>query len=275
MGMKLLGAHLSVAKGIDTVQKQMEELRSDTCALFLKNQRRFVSKPIDPQIVASFKKVTKSPEVLVPHGSYLVNLANEATLEKSYACLVDDMERCDRLGILYYNIHPGSDVNKMGEGALRLIAKQLNKAIGAVPRVVVLLENMAGQGTVCGKTFEELACIIKHIEDKNRIGVTLDTCHMFAAGYDIRTADSFDKVMHDFDRIVGHKYLKAVHLNDSKFPLGARRDRHEHIGKGHIGIEAFRYIMNSHYFDNIPMVLETPEPDEYKNEIKLLRSLIE
>lgn len=272
-GMKWLGAHLSIAKGLDTLQRQMELIGGDTCALFLKSSRSFASKPLTEEAAAAFRKAVRHPERLLPHGSYLINLASDEAGDKHYACLVDDMRRCHALGIRYYNIHPGSDVQKRGRGALALIAAQLDRAMREVPGVVVLLENMAGQGTVCCASFEELGCIIEHVEDKARIGVTLDTCHLFAAGYDIRTAEGFERTMEAFDRAVGIGYLKAMHLNDSKCPLGSRKDRHEQLGKGLIGTEAFRYIMNSSYFEDMPLVLETPSPDEYKRELQLLRSL--
>lgn len=269
----MIGAHLSISKGIRTLQRQMEMLGSSTCAMFLKNQRQLRSKPMDEGEAEEFRRATKRPEAMVPHGSYLVNLANEDIAENSYGCLVDDLRRCSQLGIVYYNIHPGSDVKKIGERALLLIAAGINRALEEVRGVTVLLENMAGQGNVCGRTFEELAVIIENVSDKSRIGVTLDTCHLFGAGYDIRTAAGFEGVMEEFDRVVGMKYLKAVHLNDSKCALGSRRDRHEHIGEGEIGIEAFRYIMNSDRFEDIPMILETPDPARYKDELALLRSL--
>ncbi|KAI4291331.1 hypothetical protein PAPHI01_0605 [Pancytospora philotis] len=272
--MKLLGAHLSIAKGLGKLQMQMEGLKCEACALFLKSQRRLATKPLEESAVQDFKDKVRHPERLLPHGSYLVNLANPEIVERSYANLIDDMQRCKALGIRYYNIHPGSDVKQRGDEALAAIAAQINRAHAEVADVVVLLENMAGQGNVCGKTFEELAFMIARVDDKSRIGVTLDTCHMFAAGYDIRTAEAFEATMQQFDRTVGLGYLKAMHLNDSKFPLGARKDRHEQIGKGHIGLEAFRYIMNSSHFEDIPMVLETPDGDKYAEEIALLKSLV-
>lgn len=274
MSKKLLGGHLSISKGIHSIQDQMEVMNADTCALFLKNQRTFNFKPIEAAAVEKFKEHVKSPQLLVPHGSYLINLANPLTVEKSYACFIDDMRRCHALGILYYNIHPGSDTQNMGKGALKLIADNINRAMKEVPNVVVLLENMAGQGNVCGKTFEELRQIIDQVEDQSRMGVTLDTCHLFGAGYDIRTEESFEKVMRNFDDIVGLDNMKALHLNDSKCELNSKKDRHEQIGKGKIGLDAFKYIMNSPYFDNIPMVLETPDDAQYKKEIQLLRSLV-
>lgn len=272
--MKILGAHVSISKGIHTIQKEMEALNADTCALFLKNQRTFKFKPMENQAIENFKNCVKDPSVLVPHGSYLINLANPETIEKSYNCFLDDLKRCDQLGILYYNLHPGSDTKNLGPGALKLISENINKAIKEVPNVVVLLENMAGQGNVCGRTFEELRDIIDRVDDKTRVGVTLDTCHLFGGGYDIRTAEKFDKVMNKFKEIVGLEYLKAMHLNDSKAELNSRKDRHEQIGKGKIGVEAFKYLMNSDYFENIPMILETPDESKYKEEISFLKSCI-
>ncbi|KAI5172808.1 deoxyribonuclease IV [Pancytospora epiphaga] len=272
--MKWLGAHLSISKGLDTLQKQMDILESDTCALFLKSSRSFAAKPLTKEAITAFKKAVKHPERLLPHGSYIINLANDTVGDKHYDCLVDDLRRCHSLGILYYNLHPGADVNQTGERALSIIAKRLNQALKDVPGVIILLENMAGQGTVCCRTFREIACIIDQIEDKSRIGVTLDTCHLFGAGYDIRTGENFENIMQEFDKVVGMKYLKAMHLNDSKCPLNSRKDRHEQLGKGLIGLEAFRYIMNSRYFEEMPLILETPDPNEYKNEIQLLRSFV-
>ncbi|TBU07347.1 endonuclease 4 [Hamiltosporidium magnivora] len=274
---KLVGAHLSVVKGIYTVQEQMDLLGSETCAFFVKNQRRYFSSGMKIEDIEKFKKNIKNSEVLLPHGSYLINLGNPDPdiLEKSVACLRDDLKRCNDLSIKYYNMHPGSDVKKRGIKCLKQIANKINEVIKDIPNVIILLENMAGQGTVVGSKFEELKEIFSNIEDKSRIGVCLDTCHLFGAGYDIRTEEKFRKVMNQFDKIIGLEYLKAMHLNDSKEPLGSKKDRHECIGKGHIGLEAFKFIMNNDIFDNKPLILETPEPEKYGEEIKLLKSLIE
>lgn len=274
--MKLIGPHLPVGKGLHTVQEQMERLSCETCGLFLKNQRRYGFSPLDEEAAAQFRNDVKNPAILLPHGSYLINLANPETFEKGYSCLVDDLRRCNELGIRLYNVHPGSDTGKLGiKAALDLIAKNLNRVMREVPGVIILIENMAGQGRVCGKNFDELREIISGVEDKDRIGITLDTCHMFCAGYDIRTSELFEEVMKEFDRKVGLKYLKAMHLNDSMNEFNTKKDHHESIGKGKIGVEAFRYIMNSKYFENIPMILETPDPTKYAEEIALLKSFIE
>lgn len=271
---KLLGAHLSISKGIDKIQKQMESIGAKCCAIFLKNQKRYVSAPLNEKVVLGFKKTVLMPDLIVPHGSYLINLGNPEKIEESYLCLIDDLNRCKRLGIKFYNMHPGSDVTKMSKKCLDYIAIQLNKALKEVSDVIILLENMAGQGNVVCHKFEDLGYIIDKIEFKERIGVCLDTCHMFAAGYDIRTVEKFEKVMKHFDEVIGFKFLRAVHINDSKEELGSRKDRHEHIGKGKIGIEAFKYIMNSKIFENIPLILETPDSDLYLKEIEML-SLLE
>lgn len=272
---KLIGAHLSISKGIDKLQNMMESIGAKCCAIFLKNQKRFSSAPYKKVVVENFKKKILLPELIVPHGSYLINLGNPEKIENSYLCLIDDLKRCNELGIIYYNLHPGSDVTNIGQKCLDFISEQLNKALSEVPNVIILIENMAGQGKYVCHKFEDIKYIIDKIKFKNRIGVCLDTCHMFGAGYDIRTKEKFQTVMKHFDDVIGLKFLKAVHLNDSKEDLGSRKDRHEQIGKGKIGIVAFKYIMNSSIFEDIPMILETPNHDEYSNEIKLLNSLIE
>lgn len=271
--MKLIGPHLSIAKGLHTIQKQMKYLKCETCAIFLKNQKRYESPALTEEAIESFKKEVENPLILLPHGSYLINLANPEKIQKNMDCFVDELKRCHSLGIKLYNLHPGSDVTNIGvEKATKLVGDNINDAMKIVPGVVILIENMAGQGNVLGKTFEELRMIIDNVTDKERIGVTLDTCHLFASGYDIRTEESFERVMKEFDEKVGLKYLKAMHLNDSLHELGTRKDRHQGIGKGKIGIDAFKYIMNSKYFEDIPMVLETPDPDQYIHEIELLKS---
>ncbi|KAK6090899.1 hypothetical protein P3W45_000144 [Vairimorpha bombi] len=267
---KLVGAHLSISKGIDKIQKEMESIGAKCCAIFLKNQKRYSSTPLTERVITGFKKNVLMPDLIVPHGSYLINLGNPEKIENSYLCFIDDLNRCNDLGIKFYNMHPGSDVTKMGKKCLDYIAQQLNKALEEVPNVIILLENMAGQGSVVCHKFEDLKYIIDQINLKERIGVCLDTCHMFAAGYDIRTEEKFEKVMRHFDEVIGFKFLRAVHLNDSKEGLGSRKDRHEHIGRGKIGIEAFKFIMNSDIFENIPLILETPSVDVYANEIEML-----
>ncbi|CAD26065.1 DNA LYASE/ENDONUCLEASE 4 [Encephalitozoon cuniculi GB-M1] len=271
---KLIGAHLSISKGIHTIQAQMELLGLDTCAIFLKSQRRYLTPPMKQGAAEMFRAHVRHPELIVPHGSYLINFGNPDLVDKSMECLVDDLERCKSLGIGMYNMHPGSSKGKGRAECLRSIGHHVNTALSRVQGVTVLIENMAGQGSVVGSSFEELRDIIGGIEDRERIGVCLDTCHLFGAGFDITTEEKFLEVMERFDRVVGLEFLKAMHINDSKEALGSKKDRHESIGKGMIGEKAFRFIMNSKVFDNIPLILETPDPGKYKEEADFLRSLI-
>ena len=282
----LVGAHVSSAKGVFNSIPNGAELGCNAIAMFLKNQRTWKMPVLSEDEVEKFKsncvKFEFSKDHFVPHGSYLINLGNpdEEKRNKSLQSFIDDLKRCDRLGIGLYNFHPGSTVGQCTvKQSIEHISDCINEAHLQTESVVILLENMAGQGNVIGSRFQELADIIERVKDKSRIGVCLDTCHTFAAGYDIRTPEKFDLVLKEFDSIIGRKYLKALHLNDSKTELGSHRDLHESIGKGCIGIDCFRFIMNDDRFHGIPMVLETPIKDNdysvYKQEIELLYSLIE
>lgn len=274
---KYVGAHLSIQGGIYLIFEKIEQIRARAAALFLKPQKTFTTKPYLPETIEKFK-CANTHEKLLPHGSYLINLAqpDKEKAVKSYNLFLDELVRCEQLDISMCNIHPGSNVGKLPiSDACELISENINKAHKETKTVIVVIENMAGQGNTVGSKFKELKMIIDGVEDKSRIGVCLDTCHLFGAGYNITTKESFKKVMDEFDQVVGIEYLKGVHLNDSKEPLGSRRDRHQSIGKGLIGLEAFAYIMNSPIFNNIPMILETPDPSKYKEEIDLLYSLIE
>ncbi|OEH79275.1 putative endonuclease V [Cyclospora cayetanensis] len=256
-------------------------------ALFLKCQRKWVSPPLAESAISGFKErcdqleMDKSMQVL-PHGSYLINVANpdKTKQENAYNALLDDLQRCEALGIKLYNIHPGSTVGECTkEEGIRNIAAAVNRAHRDTAFVVVVLENMAGQKNVVGSKFEDLRDIINLVENKERVGVCLDTCHLFAAGYDIRTAEKFEKVMEEFDAIVGYKYLKGMHINDSKSELRSGLDRHELLGKGHLGLEPFKYIMqHPTRFKDMPLVLETPDPTEgsiWKKEIKQMYSFLD
>ncbi|MBO7516671.1 MAG: deoxyribonuclease IV, partial [Spirochaetia bacterium] len=217
-------------------------------------------------------------DYILPHDSYLINLGN-ADPEKrgrSLASFTEELVRASQLGLKYVNFHPGSHLKEITEEeCLDLIAGSVNQALAdpATGNVMAVIEATAGQGTNVGYRFEHIARIIAGIADKARVGVCIDTCHIFAAGYDISTASGFESVMSEFDRIIGIKYLRAMHLNDAKKECGSRVDRHECLGKGCIGMEGFKYIMQSPYFENMPLVLETPEPDLWADEIKLLRSV--
>ena len=282
---KWVGAHVSAANGLQNSVTNSVAINGNAIALFLKNQRTFSFSPLQPSVISDFKEACcvhgyDPKKHFLPHGSYLINLGNpdEEKRAKSYGLFLDDLKRCEQLGIGLYNFHPGSTVGQCSrQESIRLIANAINAALKETSSVVVVLENMAGQGNVIGSTFEELDQIIKQVEPSDRIGVCLDTCHMFAAGYDIRTKAKYDQVMADFDRIVGFDRLRGIHLNDSKEGLGSGKDRHENIGKGKIGLEGFRLLMNDKRLVGIPMVLETPDSDGeslYAKEIELLYSLI-
>ncbi|OAG29340.1 hypothetical protein NEDG_01413 [Nematocida displodere] len=272
---KFVGAHVSSQGGVDTVFERAASVNGRAVAMFLKNQKTYAAKPLDPGAVLRFQAL-KTHDHILPHASYLINLAqpDPEKARRSYALFLDELKRCEQLGILLCNFHPGSNVAKLPiEQACLLISENINRAHRETSAVIVVIENMAGQGSVVGASFGELRCIIDGVLDKARVGVCLDTCHLFGAGYDIRTKESFALVMEEFDRLVGLSYLKGMHLNDSKMPLGSRKDRHESLGRGLIGLEAFAYVMTSPLFTNIPLILETPDPSRYREEISLLYGL--
>ena len=269
------------------------QIGANSFALFLKSQRKWASPPLAPEAKTQFHAYLKqhgyeAAKHILPHGSYLVNLAqaDKAKADQAYDNFVDDLQRCEDLGIRLYNFHPGSTGGDTMEAATKRIATQLNRSHKATESVVTLIENMCGSGNVVGSRFEELRDIISHVEDKSRVGVCIDTCHAFAAGYDLRTPEAFAETMKKFDEIVGLKYLKALHLNDSKAPFGSHRDLHANIGTGCLGLRAFHNVMNFEPFQGLPMVLETPIDEKgpdgksvenkqiWADEIKLLESLI-
>ncbi|MCK5294586.1 MAG: deoxyribonuclease IV [Arcobacteraceae bacterium] len=289
---KFFGAHVSVAGGVFNAPLAAIELGAKSFALFTKNQKRWDAKPFDTKTLDLwFKNLELSgvlPKHILPHDSYLINLGNpeEEKLIKSRNAFIDELERCDILGLDRLNFHPGSHLQKFGKKVenrdelideaelqcLEVIAESINIALDKTKNVKAVIENTAGQGTNLGYKFEHLAYIIDKVEDKSRIGVCIDTCHMFTAGYDIRTREAYDKTWADFDKIVGREFLMGMHINDSKPDLGARVDRHESLGLGKIGIDAFDFIANDNRMDDIPLVLETPNTDIWKEEIAKLNS---
>ncbi|KAI9329742.1 apurinic/apyrimidinic endonuclease Apn1, partial [Obelidium mucronatum] len=285
--LKWVGPHASAAGGPANAVGYTSRVGGRAFALFLGSQRKWERPPLTDAAVAAFKQQCADNNFnkahIVPHGSYLINLGNPDAekRKKGLDAFLEDVSRCERLGIELYNFHPGSTVGECSiEHSISLIAEGINEAIAKTPSVILVIENMAGQGNTVGRTFEELRQIIDLVENKERVGVCLDTCHLFASGYDIRTAEKFDGVMKDFDRIVGLQYLKAMHLNDSMTDLNSGKDRHDHIGNGKIGLEAFRFIMNDDRFNSMPMVLEVPVDPKteiaiYTREINLLYSLVE
>jgi deoxyribonuclease-4 len=280
MSNKYIGAHVSASGGVFNSVINAVELNAKAFALFTKNQRQWKAKDLETKVIDKwFKELEKSkilPKHILPHDSYLINLGHPVieNREKSLDSFIDEIQRCDILGLDRLNFHPGSHLKQISEDeCLDNIVVSLNRAIDKTKNVIMVIENTAGQGSNMGYKFEHLAHIIDGVEDKSRIGVCIDTCHLFTSGYDIRTREAYDKTFEEFDRVVGSKYLKGMHLNDSKPELGSKIDRHESIGKGKIGLEAFRFMMNDSRMDDIPLVLETTNPDIWKEEIELLYSL--
>lgn len=233
---------------------------------------------LEAKTISSFKANCKmlgfSAEHILPHDSYLINLGAPEVdkLDKSRAAFIDEMERCNQLGLTLLNFHPGSHLKKVSEQeCLATIAASINLAHKTVPDVVAVIENTAGQGTNLGWKFEHLAEIIEQVEDKDRVGVCIDTCHTFTAGYDLRTKEDCERTFAEFDRIVGMHYLRAMHLNDSKVEFASKVDRHHSLGKGEIGWDCFEYIAKDSRFDGIPLILETIDPDIWQQEINTLR----
>jgi len=292
---KFVGAHVSASGGVFNAPLNAMEIGAKAFALFTKNQRQWVAKPLDEETIAKFKEnLAKSgilPKHILPHDSYLINLGHPEVekLEKSRAAFIDELERCAQLGLDRLNFHPGSHLVKIAkkdkenlevlqaieEKCLDVIAESINIALDRTNSVTAVIENTAGQGSNLGYKFEHLAYIIERIEDKSRIGVCIDTCHMFTAGYDIRTREAYDKTWNEFEKIVGFKYLRGMHINDSKSPLGSKVDRHHSLGKGEIGLDAFRFIMNDNRMDDIPLILETIDETIWKEEIELLYSFVQ
>jgi len=280
--MKYVGAHVSISGGVENAPQNAESFRAKSFAMFTRNQRQWLSKPLNAKNINQFKENCRNKgynfEHILPHDSYLINLGHpeEEGLQKSRTAFLDEMQRCEQLGLKYLNFHPGSHLNKIDpDHCLERIAESINLTLSRTAGITAVIENTAGQGTNAGYRFEHLARIIGNVQDKTRIGVCLDTCHTYSAGYDIKTFKAFENTLQEFDNIVGLNYLKAMHLNDSKKSFGSRVDRHESIGKGSLGIEPFKFIMNDPRFDHIPMVLETPDQSIWKKEIRLLYSLMD
>ena len=278
---KFIGAHVSTAGGVENAPLNAKAIGATAFALFTKNQRQWVAKPLTGESIAAFRKNCEaagySPDQVLPHDSYLINLGNPdpTALEKSRAAFLDEMQRCEQLGLNRLNFHPGSHLKKTSEDqCLRTIAESVNLALDRTSGVMAVIENTAGQGSNLGHTFEQIAAIIEQVEDQSRIGVCIDTCHAFTSGYDLRSREEFEKTFRQFEEVIGIKYLKGMHLNDSKKELGSRVDRHHSLGEGFIGIDPFRWIMADPRFDGIPLVLETPDDTRWAEEISLLQSFI-
>ena len=278
--MKYAGAHISASGGVENAPLNAHEIGAKAFAFFTKNQRQWVAPPLTKKSITAFRenceKLGYKPFQILPHDSYLINLGNPdpESLGRSRYSFNDEMKRCELLGLDRLNFHPGSHLGKITEEqCLDLIAESVNIALSKTSGVIAVIENTAGQGTNLGYRFEHLRHIIDGVSDKSRIGVCIDTCHAFTSGYDLSTAEGFKKVFADFEKIVGFKYLKGMHLNESKKAFGTRVDRHDNLHKGELGDEVFSLIMNDPRFDDMPLILETPEESLWPEEISYLYSL--
>ena len=279
--MKLIGAHVSASNGVSQAPINAHAIGADAFALFTRNPSRWASKPISEKEAIAFKenceKYGYTSDKILPHDSYLINLgAPEAEkLEKSREAFLDEMQRCEQLGLTMLNFHPGSHLNMMpADDCLDLIAASINLTLEKTSGVKAVIENTAGQGSNLGFSFEQIAHIIDKVEDKSRVGVCIDSCHAFAAGYDLSTIDGYADTWRRFDEIIGFKYLSGMHLNDTKKGLASKVDRHETLGNGVLGADFFSFLMNDPRMDNIPLILETPNESIWAQEIVWLKSLI-
>jgi deoxyribonuclease-4 len=279
MGSLEFGSHVSASGGVDLAIPRAAALEMTACQIFTKNERQWNAKPLDPAVVERFKGNWQETGLrqVVAHDSYLINVASpdEALWARSKAALLHELERCDELGVPYLVSHPGAHVGSGVEPGIERVAKAINEIHRETPegRAIVLIETTAGQGTALGRSFEEIASIIDQLDDKGRIGVCLDTCHIFAAGYDIRDQASYDETMAKFDETIGLDRLKCIHLNDSQKGLGSRVDRHAHIGQGELGATAFGFIVNDPRLAGLPGILETPKENGDEEDIMNLATL--
>lgn len=277
--MKFVGAHVSASGGVDQAVIRAHELEATAFALFTKNQRQWKAAPLTADVIDKFKSACAQygygPGQILPHDSYLINLGHPVTeaLEKSREAFLDEMQRCEQLGLTLLNFHPGSHLLQIDEDkCLARIAESINLVLDKTTGVTAVIENTAGQGSNLGFKFEHLAAIIDGVEDKSRVGVCIDTCHAFAAGYDLRTEETCEQTFKELGDVVGFNYLRGMHLNDAKSEFGSRVDRHHSLGEGNIGKTVFSYIMRDSRFDNIPLILETVNPDIWAEEIAWLKA---
>jgi deoxyribonuclease IV len=275
---KYIGAHVSASGGVENAPVNAAEIGATAFALFTKNQKQWFSKALTDENIEKFKtnceKFGYGPDQILPHDSYLINLGHpeDDGLRKSRAAFLDEMKRCELLGITLLNFHPGSHLQKISEDhCLQRVAESINITLDKTKTVVAVIENTAGQGSNVGYRFEHLARMIELVEDKNRVGVCLDTCHSWAAGYDFKSEEGYENVWKDFDAIVGFKYLKGIHLNDAKKDMGSRVDRHAPIGDGFLGFPTFSRIMKDPRLNGIPIILETPDDSKWAEEIAWLK----
>ena len=275
---KFIGAHVSASGGVQNAPQNAKAIGADAFALFTKNQRQWASAPLTEEGIAAFQEAcrdTFAPNQILPHDSYLINLGHPEAegLDKSRTAFLDELTRCEQLGLDRLNFHPGSHLRKCTEEAcIATIAESINLALAETEGVSAVIENTAGQGSNMGYRFEHLAGIIEQVDDKSRVGVCIDTCHTFTSGYDLRSEAACRDTFDQFEQIVGFNYLMGMHLNDSKKDLATRVDRHHSLGEGFIGLDCFRFIMADERFNGIPLILETPNPAIWADEIELLRT---
>ena len=279
--MKYIGAHVSAAGGVENSPVNANNIGARAFALFTKNQRQWVAPPLSKQSIRNFRdnceKLDFKPFQILPHDSYLINLGHpeKEPLKTSRESFLEEMKRCEQLGLDRLNFHPGSHLNLTGiEECLEIIAESINITLDKTKGVIAVIENTAGQGTNLGHTFEQIKHIIDNVEDKSRVGVCFDTCHAFTSGYNIKTSYGFNETFRQFEEIIGMVYLKGMHINDSKKDHATRVDRHENLGKGFLGEEVFWILMNDPRFNDMPLILETPEESLWEEEIKRLYSFI-
>ncbi|HBC20718.1 MAG TPA: deoxyribonuclease IV [Porphyromonadaceae bacterium] len=279
--MKYVGAHVSSQGGVSNAPGRANELGAKAFALFTGSSNRWSSKPVSEKEAERFKQQCEllgyTPQQILPHDNYLINLGSPDSekLAKSRQSFLEEMQRCMALGLTMLNFHPGSHLNEISaDECLRLIAESINITLGKTQGVTAVIENTAGQGSNLGYDFAQIARIIELVEDKSRVGVCIDTCHAYSAGYDLKTAEGYERTWREFDQVIGFKYLRGMHLNDDKRELASRIDRHEQIGRGTLGQEAFTRLMNDERLDGIPLILETPDPSLWADEISWLYSRI-
>lgn len=279
--MKYIGPHVSAQGGVENAPLNAGSIGARAFALFTKNQKQWFASPLTASSIRQFRdnceRLDFKPFQILPHDSYLINLGNPDpdALSRSRTSFIDEMNRCSQLGLDRLNFHPGSHLNKVSEEeCLRIIAESVNIALDKTRGVTAVIENTAGQGTNLGYRFEHLKYIIDLVEDKSRVGVCIDTCHTFTAGYDLKTEEGFMNTFRHFDEVVGFSYLRGMHINDSKKDFGTRVDRHDNMGEGFLGMDMFRMIVNDSRFDNMPLILETPDESKWEEEIRRLYAMI-
>ncbi len=280
--MKYIGAHVSSAGGVANAPLEAVAIGAKSFALFTGSSNRWTSKALTPAEIDDFKENCRlggfAPEIILPHDNFLINLGcpDAQKLHLSRKSFLEEMQRCEQLGLTMLNFHPGSHLNEVDEEkCLDTIAESINLTLEQTEGVTAVIESTAGQGSNLGWKFEQIAHIIDKVEDKTRVGVCVDTCHTYSAGYDLADEDNYRKTWQEFDDVIGASYLKAIHLNDDLRKLGSRIDRHAEIGKGTLGIDFFRRLVNDPRFDNMPIILETPNPAVWPQEIKMLYQMME